>query len=58
VNPPVQAWAALEVFAINGGRDLDFLSRVFDKLLVNFTKAIPSAPANSGPSRPGPRAGS
>jgi hypothetical protein len=37
VNPPVQAWAALEVFAIDGGRDLDFLSEVFDKLLVNFT---------------------
>jgi hypothetical protein len=37
VNPPVQAWAALEVFAIDGGRDLDFLSRIFDKLLVNFT---------------------
>ncbi len=37
VNPPVQAWAALELFAIDGGRDIDFLSRVFDKLLVNFT---------------------
>ncbi len=37
VNPPVQAWAALEVFALDGGRDLDFLSRVFDKLLLNFT---------------------
>ena len=37
VNPPVQAWAALEVFAIDGGRDFDFLSEVFDKLLVNFT---------------------
>jgi mannosylglycerate hydrolase MGH1-like protein len=37
VNPPVQAWAALEVFAIDGGRDFDFLSRVFDKLLINFT---------------------
>jgi len=37
VNPPVQAWAALEVFAIDGGRDTDFLSRIFDKLLVNFT---------------------
>ncbi|MGA8370349.1 MAG: hypothetical protein WB765_09495, partial [Acidimicrobiales bacterium] len=36
VNPPVQAWAALEVFAIDGGRDLDFLSRVLDKLMVNF----------------------
>jgi hypothetical protein len=37
VNPPVQAWAALEVFAIDGGQDVGFLSRVFDKLLVNFT---------------------
>ncbi len=37
VNPPVQAWAALQVFAIDGGRDLAFLSRIFDKLLVNFT---------------------
>ena len=37
VNPPVQAWAALEVFAVDEGRDTEFLSRVFDKLLVNFT---------------------
>ncbi len=37
INPPVQAWAALEVFVIDGARDLDFLSKVFDKLLVNFT---------------------
>jgi hypothetical protein len=37
VNPPVQAWAALQVFLIDGGRDVDFLARVFDKLLVNFT---------------------
>ncbi len=37
VNPPVQAWAAVEVFAIDGGRDVAFLSRIFDKLLVNFT---------------------
>ena len=33
----MQAWAALEVFAIDGGRDIDFLSQIFDKLLVNFT---------------------
>jgi hypothetical protein len=33
----VQAWAAVEVFAIDGARDIDFISRVFDKLLVNFT---------------------
>ena len=37
LNPPVQAWAALEVFAVDGSTDLDFLRRVFDKLLVNFT---------------------
>ena len=37
VNPPVHAWAVLEVFAVDGARDFDFLSRVFDKLLVNFT---------------------
>jgi hypothetical protein len=37
VNPPVQAWAALEVFALDGGRDIDFLARIFDKLLINFT---------------------
>src|SRR5262249_7888687 len=37
VNPPVQAWAALQVFAIDGGTDVDWLSQIFDKLLVNFT---------------------
>ena len=37
VNPPVQASAVLEVFAIDGSRDYDFLSEAFDKLLVNFT---------------------
>ena len=37
VNPPVHAWAALRVFEIDGGRDLEFLARVFHKLLMNFT---------------------
>jgi len=37
VNPPVQAWAALSVFAIDGGTDFDFLARIFHKLLINFT---------------------
>jgi len=37
VNPPVQAWAALEVFAIDGSKDFEFLQRVFHKLLLNFT---------------------
>jgi len=36
VNPPVQAWAALEVFSVDEGRDLEFLSRIFDKLIINF----------------------
>ena len=37
VNPPVQAWAALAVFQIDGGTDFDFLARAFHKLLINFT---------------------
>ena len=37
VNPPVHAWAALRVFAIDGSRDTDFLARMFHKLLLNFT---------------------
>ena len=45
-SAPVQTWAALEVFAIDGGRDLDFLSRIFDKLLINFTWWINREDAN------------
>ena len=37
VNPPVHAWAALRVFEVDGRRDYDFLGRVFQKLLLNFT---------------------
>jgi hypothetical protein len=37
VNPPVQAWAALRVFEIDGARDFDFLERILHKLLLNFT---------------------
>ena len=37
VNPPVHAWAALKVFEIDGARDHDFLARVMQKLLLNFT---------------------
>ena len=41
VNPPVHAWATFRVFKIerklNGHSDLDFLERVFQKLLLNFT---------------------
>src|SRR6202044_651144 len=42
VNPPVHAWAAWRVYQIdrkqNGGKgDLEFLERVFHKLMLNFT---------------------
>lgn len=41
VNPPVQAWAALRVYEITrrvtGNADVDFLEKVFHKLLLNFT---------------------
>jgi hypothetical protein len=37
VNPPVHAWAALQVYEIDGGTDHVFLARVFHKLLMNFT---------------------
>ena len=41
VNPPVQAWAALEVYrieqGISGKGDIIFLKRIFQKLLINFT---------------------
>jgi hypothetical protein len=41
VNPPVHAWAVFRTFKIErkmyGHQDLDFLERVFQKLLLNFT---------------------
>jgi len=41
VNPPVHAWAALEVFKMErecwGNSDYAFLEKVFHKLLLNFT---------------------
>jgi hypothetical protein len=42
VNPPVHAWATWRVYQIdrkqNGGKgDLEFLERVFHKLMLNFT---------------------
>ncbi|GAA2237111.1 glucosidase [Herbiconiux moechotypicola] len=36
-NPPIEAWAALRVFEIDGSRDHRFLGRIFHKLLMNFT---------------------
>ena len=37
LNPPVHALAALRVYNVDGARDVAFLERVFQKLLVNFT---------------------
>jgi len=41
VNPPVQAWAAIQVYEIDkkksGVGDIDFLKRIFQKLTINFT---------------------
>ncbi|MFC7335550.1 glucosidase [Haloferula chungangensis] len=40
VNPPVHAWAVWRVYKISdpkGERDIDFLERCFQKLLLNFT---------------------
>jgi len=40
VNPPVHAWAVWRVYKISdpkGERDIEFLERCFQKLLLNFT---------------------
>jgi Glycosyl hydrolase family 63 C-terminal domain len=41
VNPPVQAWAAWQIYTLEekywGRKDTDFLERIFQKLLLNFT---------------------
>ncbi len=41
VNPPVHAWACLQVYKTDRDRsgkgDVDFLKKVFQKLLINFT---------------------
>jgi hypothetical protein len=41
VNPPVHAWACLQVYRIEkkntGKGDFDFLKKAFQKLLINFT---------------------
>lgn len=40
VNPPVHAWAVWRVYKMadpKGNRDLEFLEKAFQKLLINFT---------------------
>ncbi|MDX2303697.1 MAG: glucosidase [Microscillaceae bacterium] len=50
VNPPVHAWACLQVYKIdkerNGNNDKQFLKRVFQKLLINFTWWVNRKDAN------------
>lgn len=41
VNPPVQAWASFKIFELDkkltGKGDIQFLKRIFGKLVINFT---------------------
>jgi hypothetical protein len=37
MNPPIHAWAAIQVYRIDGERDRTFLEHVLHKLLVNVT---------------------
>ena len=37
VNPPVHAWAAWQVYVLDGSRDTTFLVRIFTKLLMNWS---------------------
>jgi hypothetical protein len=50
VNPPVHAFAALEVYyaekKMTGNADIDFLKRVFQKLIINFTWWVNRKDAN------------
>jgi len=50
VNPPVHAWAALQVYNIEkektGKGDINFLKRIFQKLIINFTWWIHRKDAN------------
>jgi hypothetical protein len=50
-NPPVHAWAALKVWAINGGQDREFLEAIFARLQANYPAWInredPTATASS-----------
>jgi hypothetical protein len=50
VNPPIQAWAALQIYEIDrkgtGVGDTVFLERVFHKLMLNFTWWVNREDAN------------
>jgi hypothetical protein len=40
LNPPVHAWAAWQVYCVDGRKDHAFLVRVFTKLLLNFSSWV------------------
>ena len=49
VNPPVHAWAALQVYNTEKNKqekDIKFLKKIFQKLLINFTWWINRKDAN------------
>jgi hypothetical protein len=50
VNPPIQAWAALQIYEIDrkgsGVGDAVFLERIFHKLMLNFTWWVNREDAN------------
>jgi hypothetical protein len=50
VNPPVHAWACMKVYRLEKKKekkgDIDFLKRVFQKLLINFTWWVNSKDRN------------
>ena len=46
VNPPVHAWACYRVFQNTGGTDRSFLSKAFQRLLLNFTWWVNQVDAN------------
>ncbi|MEO1287441.1 MAG: glucosidase, partial [Chloroflexota bacterium] len=37
VNPPVHAWATWHVYQMDDAQDTQFLKRIFNKMLLNFT---------------------
>ncbi|UAY52143.1 MGH1-like glycoside hydrolase domain-containing protein [Ferruginibacter albus] len=50
VNPPIHAFAALEIYTIekqkNGKGDIQFLKKIFQKLIINFTWWVNRKDAN------------
>ncbi|MDQ1289474.1 MAG: hypothetical protein QG622_3040 [Actinomycetota bacterium] len=56
-DPPVQAWAALRIFEIDGGTDFAFLTQILHRLLFNVTWWLARADRAGGGGRPASDAG-